>query len=398
MKKSTTDGFFETQTEKSYVKSIIVTEFFKVYFSIINNAGFSDDIFYIDLFSGPGKYEDGTYSTPLLLLDTIESFKSDDIRNKLHLIFNDENEQFYKSLCSNIGQHPVVTQLKHPPIIQNLRASEVDLSQYLSSKKPKFSFIDPWGYVDVSAEQIGELVKSIGSDCVLFFNSNRILQDLSKDHSQEHMVKIFGDMFSEAVKIQKDPNMSQPIKCQRFVSIFAQNLYKTYFEPLKAQGYRLFVLPFSIDQDDVEKTSHHIVFISKNHKAICEMKKIMVKHSNTNSSSLGFDSKDIFTISMFSRSDDIENGLKTIISDMFLCSPKLKDEYYTPAKWLEWIDRFNMSRTYEVTPYTEEELKQCLTKWDNNGNGCIEIEKTTKRIRSRITNDRKIKFKDNFGG
>ena len=398
MKKTTTDGFFETQSEKSFVKSIIVTEFFKVYFSIINHAGFSDDIYYIDLFSGPGKYKDGTYSTPLLLLDTIASFKADDIRNKLHLIFNDENEEFYNSLCTNIGQHPVVPKLKHPPIIQNLRASEVNLSQYLSGKKPKFSFIDPWGYIDVSAEQIGELVKSIGSDCVLFFNSNRILQDLSKDYSQEHMSKIFGDMLPEAVKIQKDTCLSQPAKCKRFVSVFAQNLYKTYFEPLKQLGFRLFVLPFSIDQDDVEKTSHHIVFISKNHKAICEMKKIMVKHSNTNSSSLGFDSKDTFKISMFSRSDDIESELKAIISNMFLRAPRLKDSYYTLSEWLEHIDRFRMSQAYEVTPYTEEELKQCLIKWDANGNGCIEIEKPTGKIRSRITNSRKIKFKENFGG
>ena len=38
MKKSTTDNFFDTQAEKSFVKSFIVTEFFKVYFSIINHA------------------------------------------------------------------------------------------------------------------------------------------------------------------------------------------------------------------------------------------------------------------------------------------------------------------------------------------------------------------------
>lgn len=398
MKKSTTDGFFEVQTEKSFIKSIIVTEFFKVYFSIINNAGFSDDIYYIDLFSGPGKYEDGKYSTPLLLLDTIESFESDDIRNKLHLIFNDENEAFYNSLCENIKQHPVYSRLKHSPLILNCKASEVDLSTLLSGRKPKFSFIDPWGYIDVSSELIGELVKSIGSDCVLFFNSNRILQDLSKDFSKEHMKKIFGELFPKAVRIQKDSSMSQPTKCKRFVSLFAENLYNTHFEPLRKQGYRLFVLPFSIDQDDVEKISHHIVFISKNHKAIYEMKKIMVKHSNTFGSSLGFDSKDMFKISMFSRADNVERELKKIFSEMFVCAPQLKNMYLTPTEWLERLDRYQMSKAYEVTPYTVDEIKQCLIKWDDDGKGCIDIENTKGKIRSRITNTRKIKFKDNFGG
>lgn len=398
MKKSTTDGFFESQTEKSFIKSLIVTEFFAVYFSIINKAGFSDDIYYIDLFSGPGKYEDGTCSTPLLLLDIIEGFKSDDIRNKLHLIFNDENEAFYNSLCENINQHPVYSRLNHPPIIQNRKASEVDLSALLSGGKPKFSFIDPWGYKDVSTEQIGELVKSIGSDCVLFFNSNRILQDLSKGGSKEHMEKIFGDLLPEAIRIQKDSGISQPVKCKRFVSLFAENLYTTHFEPLKKQHFRLFVLPFSVDQDDVEKTSHHIVFISKNHKAVREMKKIMVKHSNSFGSSLGFDSKDIFKISMFSRSDDIEGELRKILSKMFDCAPKLKNMYLSSEGWLEQIDRFQMSQDFVVTPYSVTDIKRCLIKWDDDGNGCIDIESTGSKIRSRITNSRKIKFNENFGG
>ena len=309
MKKSTTDNFFDTQAEKSFVKSFIVTEFFKVYFSIINHAGFSDDIYYIDLFSGPGVYNDGTLSTPMLLLNQIDAFESNDIRDKLHLIFNDENTQFYNTLKEHIEKHSVYSRLKHKPQITNLRASQVDLSPYLSGKKPKFSFIDPWGYIDVSAEQIGELVKSIGSDCVLFFNSNRILQDLSKDQSQAHMNKIFGSLLSEAINTQKNTLLTQQQKARKFVSLFSQNLYNTYFQPLKSQGYRLFVLPFAIDQDDVDKISHYIVFISKNHKAVYEMKKIMLKKSNTNNTTLGFDVKDKYTISMLSRADDVESEL-----------------------------------------------------------------------------------------
>ena len=78
MKKSTTDNFFDSQKEKSKIKVHIVTEFFKTYFSIINHTGFSDEIYYIDLFCGPGKYNDGTKSTPLVLFDIIDAYKSDD--------------------------------------------------------------------------------------------------------------------------------------------------------------------------------------------------------------------------------------------------------------------------------------------------------------------------------
>lgn len=393
-KQTTTSDFFEVQSEKSFVKAIIVSEFFKVYFSIINNAKISDDIYYIDLFSGPGAYKDGKPSTPLLLLDTINDFKNDDIRNKMHLIFNDENTEYYNSLKNQIQNHPVYGKLKYKPLISNMRASDVDLSVYLSGKKPKFSFIDPWGYIDVSAEQIGDLVKSIASDCVLFFNANRILQDLSKETSYEHMRKIFGKQLEEVVKIQQNGTITQQNKCRLFLSLFSRNLYETYFAPLKDQGFRLFVLPFAVDQDDVEKTSHYIVFISKNHKAVYEMKKIMVKRSTTNSTLLGFDSKEKYVISMFSRSDDIECEIKSVLLSMFKEVPNLMSKFNTPEKWLEHIDAYRMKYAYEVTPYTVEELKSCLESWDRQG--YIEIEPTEKKIRSRITYSRNVKFKEEF--
>lgn len=54
---SITDNFFEEQTEKSAIKSAIVSNFFKIYLRIISNRFKNEDIYYIDLFSGPGRYK-----------------------------------------------------------------------------------------------------------------------------------------------------------------------------------------------------------------------------------------------------------------------------------------------------------------------------------------------------
>lgn len=396
MKKSTTDNFFDSQKEKSKIKVHIVTEFFKTYFSIINNTGFSDEIYYIDLFCGPGKYKDGTKSTPLVLLDIIETFKSDDIRNKLVMVFNDENLEYYETLKQHITTHPVYKKLKHKPELLNKKASEVDLTKYYSNSKPKFSFIDPWGYIDVSAEQISKLVKSIGSDCVLFFNSNRILQDLSKPHSELHMKKIFGDKYSDAIEVQQNVKLTQREKAHRFVSLFSRNLFDKYFGKLKAKNYRLFVLPFSVEQDEVEKISHYLLFISKNHKAVREMKKIMVRNSNTFSASLGFDNKDVLSMSLFSREKDVSEGLRNLFAELFEYYPQLKNQKKTVFGWLECIDKYSMSTRFEVTPYTAEELKNCAEIWYKFGEIDIEIPKN-KTIRKSITDDRLLSFTDNFG-
>ena len=396
MNKTTTADFFDQPKEKSKIKVYIVTEFFKTYFSIINRRGFSEEIYYIDLFSGPGIYKDGTRSTPMVLMDIVESFKDDDIRNKLVMLFNDENSEYYNTLNQQVVQHPVYPKLKHKPIVLNKKASEVDLTTYYSNQKPKFSFIDPWGYIDVSAEQISKLVKSIGSDCVLFFNSNRILQDLGKSHSKSHMQKIFGSRYEEAVSVQQDRSLSQYSKAHKFVSLFSQNLYDTYFAGLKSKGYRLFVLPFAVEQDEVEKISHYLLFITKNHKAISEMKKIMVKKSNTFSEILGYDNKDLLTISLFSREQDVCVGIATVFNDLFAQQPQLRVQKKDIFEWLMLVDAFSMSIKYEVTPYTAEEIKKCVEKWDREGKIDVEIP-ANKNIKKRITNDRKFSFNETFG-
>ena len=64
---SITDKFFEEQTEKSAIKSAIVSDFFKVYLRIISFRFKNEDIYYIDLFSGPGRYENNMQHNALEL-------------------------------------------------------------------------------------------------------------------------------------------------------------------------------------------------------------------------------------------------------------------------------------------------------------------------------------------
>jgi len=69
----TDSSFFEEQKEQSLVKSAIVAKYFDIWANIIINTQkrypqYSQKIAYIDLFAGPGRYKDGTQSTPLMIL------------------------------------------------------------------------------------------------------------------------------------------------------------------------------------------------------------------------------------------------------------------------------------------------------------------------------------------
>lgn len=383
------------QKEKSRIKTLIVTEFFKAYFPIID-AAFKKDIWYIDLFCGPGRYEDGNPSTPLVLLDVVEQFKGDKVRQSLKIVFNDHDPKLIAALQKNISTHPVIPKLKYAPQILNLKASEVDLSAYTRGNNPIFSFVDPWGYKDVSIKQVWSLVKNIGSDCVLFFNSDRILQDINKPSSEADFQQIFGDMFWQAKANQTNPNMSQRKKAEEFLSLFSQNLYQTVKQET-GNKWRVFVLPFYVEADDKEKTSHFIVFISKHHKAIQEMRKVMIKYGNSTSASLGYDSKDELQISLLNRNDDAFYSITGMMKSVFSQYPECYSRKFTIDTLSEFLDRFAMFTSYRVLPYSAQELKAVIEKLYQQGHVKIIIE-VGKRMNKPITDKREFKIKRTFEG
>lgn len=390
---ATTDNFFEQQKDKSRVKTLIVTDFFKAYFPIINNSVGKKayEIIYIDLFCGPGQFDNGEPSTPLALLNTVDSFKSNDIREKLKIVFNDENKEYITKLTSLVSNHPVTTNLKYKPIITNKPAEEMDVKVYTSKNVPIFSFVDPWGYKGLSAEQTWELVKNIGSDCVLFFNSNRFLMDLPKEDQRYHFESIFGEQLLAAKEIVKDLRMGQKQKTQKIMELFSKNLCGIVEN--SNYRYKLYVLPFVFEADDKEKTSHHILFISKNHKAIIEMKKVMIKHGNASNNLLGFDSKDQLQISLFNRVNFVYNAIEDLITNFFRYNRSRLNQTWQIATLLNVLDCYNMRSMYQVTPYSLDEVKESIKILCKKGFVQITVPHG-KRIKEDITNDRLFKIKE----
>ena len=67
-----TDRFFEESQEQSAVKTAIVSKYFWSWAKVIMaqvRTRKDPKIAYLDLFAGPGRYKDGTQSTPLLILE-----------------------------------------------------------------------------------------------------------------------------------------------------------------------------------------------------------------------------------------------------------------------------------------------------------------------------------------
>lgn len=89
--KSVAQTFFDEQRDQSLVKAAIVAKYFDAWSRVmIANAAKGISITrlaYIDLFAGPGRYKDGSKSTPLMVLE--KALADDALSRLLVPMFND---------------------------------------------------------------------------------------------------------------------------------------------------------------------------------------------------------------------------------------------------------------------------------------------------------------------
>lgn len=108
------ENFFNESSEQSQIKAEIVAQYFWAWAKIIIptvKKSRTNRIAYIDLFAGPGRYVDGTKSTPLLVLE--RAINDEDMRQMLVTMFNDANKDNTASLEQAINEIPSIENLRY---------------------------------------------------------------------------------------------------------------------------------------------------------------------------------------------------------------------------------------------------------------------------------------------
>ena len=235
----TDNSFFDESKEQSLVKTAIVAKYFGAWARVIISAQkryperSNGKIAYIDLFAGPGRYKDGTESTPLLVLQTAISDR--DLGQRLVTIFNDKDESNCHSLESAIAALPGVDTLKYRPCIMNQEVGTQIVSRFQQMRLvPTLFFVDPWGYKGLSLQLVNAVVKDWGCDCIFFFNYNRINMGLNNEAVEDHMNALFGQQRADTLRAR----LSLLTPNERELAIVEE-----ICEALKAMGGH-FVLPF----------------------------------------------------------------------------------------------------------------------------------------------------------
>jgi three-Cys-motif partner protein len=263
------EEFFDEIMEQSEVKSEIVSKYFGAWTTIMNVHARNRKLAYIDLFSGPGRYEDGTKSTPLKVTETIINNK--DLRRKMVTIFNDANPDFASNLEEEINNLKDVNSLEYKPIVYNSVIGEEIAEMFENmSMVPTLAFVDPWGYKGLSSKLIGALIKDWGSDCIFFFNYNRINMGLSNKIVKKHMDAIFGEDRADELR-ERVIDMSPEERELTILNELAESL---------SNGRKNYVLPFRFIREDGTRTSHYLILVSKHVLGYTLMKQIMWRYSS----------------------------------------------------------------------------------------------------------------------
>ncbi len=361
---------FTKQREQSAIKTEIVTKYFNSWCKILSSR--FQKLAYIDLFAGPGIYDDGSESTPILILKNI--IKSPILCSKFIVYLNDKDTVNYNKLIDNVSKLENISSLKYQPQILNLEITYNAPKEFNFPKVPCFCFIDPTGYNGLSLNLLEILGRDYGSDIIFFFNYNQINRGLSNDLVTHNMQQLFGQDHYKSL-ISKLPRQSG----QNRESIIVNEMC----ESIKDIGLT-YPLPFRFQSENKNRTSHYIIFASKNITAFNIMKDIMYNIGE----------KDFHSIGRFEfiPSCDKKENIQLSIIDLYSTPfEKFKiDLCYRYSK-----QTISMKELYQIdspnTKFVSKQYKSALTELEIEGK-IICNKPISQRRKNTFSDDTIIKF------
>jgi three-Cys-motif partner protein len=262
---SMTDQFFDEPRQHSKIKAQIVAKYFPAWAKImaarLRTGGF---LVYLDLMAGPGYYDDGSPSTPILAAEQV--LANARLRGVVRLVLNDADPVHAAQLRAAMQGLPDIPSLKQG---FHIYQKEVDdgFTEELARVRlaPTFAFVDPWGYKGLTRALIGSLVKDWGCECLFFFNFEavrRALQNPLVDPAMEAL-------FSPARAAELRTRMPSLAPAQQEAEALSQ-LHGALIEV--GAG---FVLPFRFRLTAPHHRSYHLVFVTKHVLGYTIMKDVM---------------------------------------------------------------------------------------------------------------------------
>ena len=313
--------FFEKQTLSSRVKASIVSEYFPKYCKIIVKKHVPRRIGYFDLFAGPGLYEDGNYSTPLLVAKNC--YNDDLLKKRVWMVFNDKEyspqlqENFLKLYPS--GTFAFNPHFGHSTVGECEAIDRFITQNHMENGKnecPSVLFIDPFGYKGIDTIILSTFLNYWGNELFIFINTKRINPALENEKFEPLMRHLFPQSY-DALKTLVRNKRSVSERLQFIIA----NLGKEYEKLLRGKVY---YTAFKFQEEDVETTSHFILHLTKSKRGFDLIKQIYNDFANVGTI---FDGINTYTFDVKKILNPIEELFDAASENIDVLKEKLYMEY-----------------------------------------------------------------------
>lgn len=341
------NDFYKHQTDSSRVKASIVSEYFPQYCRIIRKKHEPEMFRYIDLFAGPGIYEDGNVSTPVMLARNIAQDVT--LKDKVQFVFND----YYlrDELQSNFeAEFPNGTFPKGVAFLNRKVGDDESIYRALErstmrmdgrgkwwNESPALLFFDPFGYRGMRTEPLAKFMKNWGNEIFLFINTKRINPALENEQFEDLMRLWFPRSFDN-LKVEVRKLRSVPERLEYILTSLRQ-------EFITLMGDRfVHCCAFRFQEEDSRTTSHYILHVTKGYRGYDLCKSVYNKFANEDlvlhngSNTYTFDPKKCANeMSLFGDSIGAVEALKDLLCEEFkgrrICALDLFETHQKTSKY-----------------------------------------------------------------
>ncbi len=276
----TTEDFFDSQSDDSWLKTDIVYNHFASWLNIIGNATRQDrrTLAYVELLAGAGIFTDGNKSTPILVAEKV---LSSPFANRFKFVLNEVKDAYADRLQANLTAIPGFASLRVPPVLTREDVTH-NHRRFLDEIQgmPAVLFVDPWGYRGVSLALFDEFMSGadMGRDAILFFNYRRVTAAVSNELFSQHMQVMFGR--ERAARLASD--VEHLTGSRRELKVFS-----AIEEALKE------VTPL-VQRFEFTKRGDNLIFLTRHSKGLDVVKSIMARRSEVDDegvASFSYDSR-----------------------------------------------------------------------------------------------------------
>jgi len=350
--------FFEKQTLSSRVKASIVSEYFPKYCKIIVKKHIPRRIGYFDLFAGPGLYEDGNYSTPLLVAKNC--YNDDLLKKKVWMVFNDKEyspqlqENFLKLYPS--GTFAFNPHFGHSTVGECEAIDRFITQNHMENGKnecPSVLFIDPFGYKGIDTIILSTFLNYWGNELFIFINTKRINPALENEKFEPLIRHLFPQSY-DALKTLVRNKRSVSERLQFIIA----NLGKEYEKLLREKVY---YTAFKFQEEDVETTSHFILHLTKSKRGFDLIKQIYNDFANVGTI---FDGINTYTFDVKKILNPIEELFDVASENIDVLKEKLYMEY--KGREISALDLFEEHQYKEL--YCRKHYTEALRRLVAEGN------------------------------